>query len=249
MPDISKLEELCGILKISIAELLGQDSGSEARTIQRILESEEVSGEELTRVAPVLTPRQITEQVRKKGKSGISGLRGLAPFLDAQTLGELAADMKVEDLGQFAELAMFLDGRTAERLIRSYEGPVDDLYVLSCVGVFVSTASMDWLVQKYNGECDIYSVTELAPFLSRASLEALVGKIGEVGDLYTLSNLAPFVSRETLAGLVERRLAEGDYDGIDCLAAFLPKETLRKAAKLMMERKDFDALQKIIVFT
>lgn len=248
MPDISKLEELCGILKISIADLLGQDAQQEAQTIQRILESDQVSDEELTRVAPVLTPRQITGHIHKKAKYGVSGLSGLAPFLDAKTLGELAEGMEVEDLYQLSELALYLDEDTTDGLIEKFDGPVDDLYALTGLAPFASQRSMDRLVQRYEGSCDIYAVAELAPFLSRTSLDQLVSRIGEVGDLYTLSGLAPFVAKETLGALVERKLGEGDYHGVECLAAFLPKETLHKAAKLVMEQKDLETLQQIIAF-
>ena len=248
MPDISKLEELCGILKIPIAELLGQDSQQEAGILQRVLDQGEVSDDELTRVAPLLTPDQISELARKRVGSGISALQGLASFLDEQTLGELVSGMKVEDLYQLSELAMYLPEDVTEGMIRRYDGPVDDLYALTGLAPFVSRKAIDLLVQRFTGECDIYAVMELAPFMSRETVDALAGKTGEAGDLYTLAGLAPFVSGEALSVLVERRLREGAYEGVDCLAPFLPKQTLREAAKLMVEQKDFEILQRILVF-
>lgn len=250
MPDISKLEELCGILQISIADLLGQDAEQEAQTIQEILEDHDVPTDDLIQVAPVLSPGDISRHIRTHGdaKYGLSSLSALAPFLDEDTLDELAELVEVEDLHQLSDLAPFLSNQTLEKLIRKYKGAVEEMSVLTCLAPFVSEETVDKLAESVEVE-DLYQLSDLAPFLSDETMEKLIRKYeGAVEDFFVLSCLAPFLSTEALSSLVDQKLEEGDFSGIECIAPFLSKETLRKAAKRMMEKQKLDDLRQIMPF-
>ena len=69
MPDISKLEQLCRVLDLSVGELLGLES-RETRAVEKILKEEDacLTVEELSDIAPLLPPEQVKEQTRKKAE-------------------------------------------------------------------------------------------------------------------------------------------------------------------------------------
>lgn len=96
MPDISKLEDLCQILHLSPAELLGMEN-SESAAVTRIMTQEDASltAEELSELAPVLPPVQVKEQAKKQ-KLNIASLVAIAPYLDENFLEELSEDVEVE---------------------------------------------------------------------------------------------------------------------------------------------------------
>lgn len=174
MPDISKLEELCGILGLSIDELLGQ--GQEAQTIGRVLRDEEVSPQELAQVAPVLPPEQIARQAGERKNIGFYDLISLAPFLDQRTLVELCAGVEVEDLWCLDSLAPFIDRNTMDDLVGRYQGPVEDLSLLYSLAPFLTESGMDALAARFRGPVDLGMLSGLAPLLSKKALGNLMKK-------------------------------------------------------------------------
>lgn len=174
MPDISKLEELCGILGISIPDLLGQ--GEETQTIGRVLRDEEVSPQELAQIAPVLTPEQIARRTEERKNVRLSELTSLAPFMDQQTLNELCAGVEVEDLWCLSGIAPFLDQSTMDALVGRYNGPVEDLCLLYSLAPFLTESGMDALAARYRGPVDLGMLSGLAPFLSGEALDRLAKK-------------------------------------------------------------------------
>lgn len=251
MPDIGKLGDLCAVLGLDVSELLGVESKA-AEVVDKALEKEELTLDELAEVAPMLPPQQVREQTEKaKGrkKVNISQIMGLAPFLDEQYLSNLVADADVEDLSEVACLAPFLDRKTLRDLVVRCENNGEFGTIME-LAPFLDKQTLDTLVEKLEAE-DISQVVSLAPFLSRDTLDRLVEKSVLDADSAMLCGLAPFLSKDTLGKLVDRLLeqdGEPDLSCIDGLAPFLSKETLRKVADRLMEDRDLSGLSSVMPF-
>ena len=222
MPDISKLEQLCNVLHITVYELLGTDD-PKAKTVNKILRKEELPElEELAEIASVVEPeliKEVAEQTAKKRKINWDTIMQMAPFLDQQTLDELLENVEPGDYGRIMGLAPFLSRRTLDRL------------VLQC-----------------KEEADLGMIIGLAPFLSRETLEQLVFRHeGEV-DTGMITALAPFLSKDTMDKLVDEQLEKGNMGNLTHLYPFLGRETMRKLVKKMMENEDFDSVQNAAMF-
>ena len=64
-------------------------------------------------------------------------------------------------------------------------------------------------------------VDHLAPFLSSQTLDKLVEKLTEKGEVGNLVHLYPFLGRETLRKLVKKMMDEDDFDAMKNAAQFL----------------------------
>ena len=220
LPDIGKLEDLCGVLGLDVSQLLGVESKA-VGAVDKALEEEELTLDELAEVAPMLPPQQVreqTEKAKRRKKVNFSQIMDLAPFLDEEYLSDLVADADVNDLSQVACLAPFLGRKTLRDLVARCEN---------------------------NG--DFGTVMGLAPFLDKETLDTLVEKL-EVEDISQVVSLAPFLSKDTLDRLVEKSPSDADSAMLCGLAPFLSKETLRKVADRLMEDRDLEGLSSVLPF-
>lgn len=179
MPDIGKLDELCGILDISFDQLLGSEQ--QAQKIQKVMkysgDNSEVnpSLEELRDVAPLMPPKALNE-IAGDIEIDLGGLIGLAPFLTKAAVNRLAEKISTEDIDlcMLCGLAPFVDSSTLDKLTRNVE------------------------------TVDLSELIGLAPFLDRGTVNRLAEKIPtEDIDLCMLNGLAPFVDREILQRLLQ----------------------------------------------
>lgn len=210
LPDISKYEDLCRILDVSMEFLLGV--GSDTDTVNKLLDSRK-NGEtvqftvkELTTIAPVLPPNDLEEAINNstdKKIIHIEELKALAPFLDQTTLDQLAENVAPDSIYDLVELAPFLSGNILAELINK----------------------MDYTEE----EIEMSFVIELAPFLERDMLEGLAENTVP-SDIWELVGIAPFLSRSMVSKLVER-LENRDsisFDSLVSLAPFLEKQVLEQ---------------------
>ena len=148
MPDISKLEQLCNVLHITVYELLGTED-AQARTVSKILEKEELPElEELAQIAPMLDPeiiKEAAEESAKKRQVNWHAIMQMAPFLDAQTLDEILEDVKPGDYSQIIALAPFLGSQTLDKLVQRCEDEAD-LGMIIALAPFLSSQTLDKLV-------------------------------------------------------------------------------------------------------
>lgn len=250
MPDISKLEQLCNALHITIYELLGTED-PQTKTVSRILEKEELpDAEEVAQIAPIVPPEQLKEAVSetaKKRRINWDAIVRMTPFLDRETLDEILEDVEPEDYGRIIGLAPFLNRRTLDKLVSRGKGRIDN-HTICALAPFLSRPVLEELVIRYDGEVDRGLLAGLAPFLGKESLEKLVFRWeGEI-DMEMVDHLAPFLSRETMDKLVEKLLEQGDVRNLSHLFPFLGKQTMRKLVKKMMDDGDFDSMRDAAVF-
>ena len=174
MPDISKLEQLCSVLHITVNELLGME---EAAAAAPTLDVQEMTVAELKEAAPALPPAEVKARVKaekKKRKLDLDSLIAVAPFLDEDTLYEVLADMEVDDTEDLAELAPFLHRETLEKLLEQCD--VDDMEDLVGLAPFLSKEVLEKHVERILMEDPdaLEELNAIAPFLPRGSLARIV---------------------------------------------------------------------------
>lgn len=177
MPDISKLEQLCSVLQISVNQLLGME---DAPAAEPVLDVQEMTVAELKEAAPALPPAEIKAKVKaekKKRKLDLDSIIAVAPFLDEDTLDELLADAEVDDTEDLAGLAPFLHTETLEKLLEQCE--VDDMEDLEPLAQFLSKEVLERHVERILTEDSdaLEDMNAIAPFLPRGSLARIVKKL------------------------------------------------------------------------
>lgn len=250
MPDISKLEQLCNILRITVYELLGTDN-DQARTVSKILNQKNLpEAEEIAEIAPIIPPEKIkvaASETAKKCHMNWNAIMKMAPFLDYETLDTLLENVEPRDYEKIKCLAPFLSNETLEKLVNGCSGEVDRDLIFA-LAPFLKTETLDALVMRYDGSVDKDMVMGLAAFLGSETMDRLITKnTGEI-DSDMVKHLAPFLSTAAMDKLVDKLLETGDLDNLSGIYPFLSRNTMRKLVKKMMDRGDFDSMQKAAVF-
>lgn len=208
MPDISKLEDLCRVLELTVEQLLGMESKT-AAVVNKAMREEELTVEELAEVAPVLPPQTVREETRKTAKRkklDMSQIAEIAPFLDAGELDELIGDAKLENLYMVGEVAPFLSKATLDRLVD--QARPDDFDEIVACAPFLSRETLDRLSRRCTDEADMDQLVELAPFLMEEALEDLVDQLLQKEEFGAddFAELAPFLSKQTRRKIVKHLL-------------------------------------------
>lgn len=247
MPDISKLEDLCSILQISVAQLLGMET-KETAAVTRILQEEDapLTVEELSELAPVLPPAEVKKQVQKQ-KLNVAALVEIAPYLDEEFLGELLEDAEVESLLELQSLAPYLDGDILDCLVR--KAPETDFDGIAAMAPFLEEETLDYLVKRCEQKPENGALLEmLVPFLKEETLNWLVKTQKENFDKDMLETLAPFLEEETIDSLVEAQIAKGNIKNLTGLYPFMDSDTVRKVVRVLMENGNLDAVKEAVMF-
>ena len=251
MPDISKLEDLCGALQISLEELLGVSK--QTQTVSKVLheESSELTVEELAEVAPMLPPEMMKDSLKDTDsrKKNLDAIVPIAPFLDADILEELLQDVEIGSLKELASLAPFLDDDFLGEL--ALKAPAEDVAGIISIAPFLDEDVVDALIARcvQPGQYDGYMLSGLAPFASGKALGKLALN-ADITDLEQIGVLAPFLDEKYLDALVDKVLegSEAELKAISGLAPFLGSKTLRKIVKKLLEQGDMDGIQNIAPF-
>ena len=247
MPDISKLEDLCQILHLSPAELLGMEN-SESAAVTRIMTQEDASltAEELSELAPVLPPVQVKEQAKKQ-KLNIASLVAIAPYLDENFLEELSEDVEVENLLILQSLAPYLDEDTLDKLARRAQKV--DFNGIAALAPFLEEDTLDYLVRHCTQKPEDWAfLQELASFLSKETLDWTIRQWGGDFDRKMLTALGPFLEEQTIDALVRERIAVGDTRSLTGLLPFMEEEAVRGLVRAFMDQGDLEAMKEAARF-
>ncbi len=221
MPDIGKISDIAKALDMDVTELLGNDNGTTA--VKKVLEKspEPLTAEELTDVAPMLPPMELTEEVKRTSeneKLNIKALVGLAPFLDDEYLDEIASRVDEANVRDLVALAPFLSDETMTNISKKITSSnVKDLVALA---PFMPDEALDDVVSRIEDD-SFEGVTALAPFLSKESLDSIVTKALEKGDVSNLTGVACFLRKDTLKKISEFLLKTDDTKSMAKFARFL----------------------------
>lgn len=229
MPDISKLEQLCTVLNISLEELLGTNASTS--TITKIIQNENnesetpVTMEEIGDILPLLPPAEakklVEDTVEDSTEEGIhlEAIIGMAPFLDEAYLEELVKKANVKSLHEIVGLAPFLSEKALDTLVRN--APVSDMSGVLALAPFLSNETLTYLTT----DISINNINELVPF-------------------------APFLEDKALDNLVDQCIANGKagHEALGGLYPFLSDRSLKKLAEYYMKNADFNAVKSISPF-
>lgn len=174
MPDISKLEQLCAVLHITVNELLGMEDISAPAPM---LDVQEMTVAELMEAAPALPPADVKARMKvekKRRKLDLDDLLPVAPFLNEAALDELLEDVAVDSLDDLVGLAPFLTRETLEKMVERCD--VDDLCDLAGIASFLSKEALEKIVMKVLADDldALEDVAAIAPFLSDGALTRIV---------------------------------------------------------------------------
>ncbi len=224
LPDIGKLPDLCRILDISLTELLGEEQ-KETKTVEKLINEEEVPLEDLADVAPMLPPEQVESSFRRAEKDerriDIQTLLALAPFLDDEYLDGIADRVVVEDVNALILLAPYLSEETLDRMAVRLEGSAE-ASKLSALAPFLSDKTLDRMAEKLS-ETSFDKLVGLAPVLREETLDRMTDKLlaKENGSLKDVIALAPFLSSKNLRKVADRAIRQGDIGTLKNLSHFL----------------------------
>lgn len=247
MPDISKLEDLCNALDLTVNELLGMETKA-AAAVEKVMQSEELTAEELAEVAPILPPETMKEQAGSSGKRySIAEFSMIAPFLDESALEALVEQLEVKNLTLLTCITPYLSEKTLDKLAR--RAPADDFDGIGAMAPFLSQETVSDLLQRCKGKPGDWGLFDtLVPFLSEETLNQLVEKYRHDLTAKHIQSLAPFLSQQTLDGLVEEKLAQGHARGLFGLYPFLGQDTMQKIVKHLIESGDLDEVKKAAMY-
>lgn len=243
MPDISKLEDLCSVLDISVETLLGMESKT-AAAVNQVLSNEPLTVEELKEVAPILPPEQMkekTEAVNKEKKMKLEDVAGLAPFLEEGYVENLVSGIVNEVTASAVERAR----QQAQAGVEAARKSVEAAQKIRRNVTGAETAEGSYRSRR-SGKLNLSAIADMAPFLGQDYLEELIRDV-DVDDIESLGDIAPFLSRETLNRLADQVTPE-NLSVLDDIAPFLSKETLDKLVLRCEDVPDFDCLENLAPF-
>lgn len=216
LPDISNLSILCNLLELDLYKLVGASQNPELA--EEILSKpgalDDAPIDAIAAVASMLPPEQLMEIVRTK-KTGIHSLATLvqlAPFIDADLIEEVGADLVPSHIGEVVELSPFATNELCARWIEKLE-------------------SIE------NFDLDVGLLSELGPYLSQEKMDHLSERVIP-DNLIVLDSVAPFLSTDALCRLAERveHITLNDYlVGMECLLPFLGRDTMERLHKKVAE--------------
>lgn len=257
MPDISKLQELSGILGVSIDELLGGEE--RAAVIERAMDETAVlSIEELKEVGPLMAPEQAKKSFNKTRESESESGRGLkladlvslAPFLEEDDLSELVL-MAVEngcEIDDIIPIAPFVDEEVLGTIAKNAVRDGLRLSQLVALAPFVDEDALGEIAQDALNDCSgIDELIPLAPFLDEDLLGSIAKQIiSDGGSASSIVALAPFLDEDDLEEIVGIIIKRGDSIGqLSSLAPFLSSSMLGSLAKAAVEKSDFKGFDSI----
>lgn len=277
MPDISKLPELAEVLGVSVDELLGGGRGSEliAHVLdgseEAFVEESDVTLEEAGEAAPVLKPKQVKRIVlaineknekqekkhgwEKEGKdSGVSlsGLLAIAPFLDEESVDDLAMRLApVTGIAKLAAIAPFVSEKALDQLAEKAVTENVPIGELAAIAPFLSEKALDNLAERaLDGKSRVGELAAIAPFLSEKALGNIAEKVLENGGrINELAAIAPFLEEDQLDKIVKSALRNGTETGeITALLPFLSQDTLKELVKSALSKDDSSAIASVMRF-
>ena len=247
MPDISKLEQLCRILQITMDELLGSDSAT--RTLNKIIYHKEfpASSHDTMHSTPDTAPDTAAEPITNaENDSAVEPIANAENDSAIQSIANAENDSAIETIANtesgagikpMANPANAAADIASDSIITAESDTISQndtitLEELRAIAPLLPPDEVENLLdnnmKQQNGkDLNLKSIIPLAPFLDEDYLDALV-KDTPVNSLNELTGLLPFLSEDTLDKLALQADPHTDMKGITALAPFLSEDTLDK---------------------
>lgn len=218
LPDISKLEELCKALDLTVSELLGM----EAVAVEKAMDDVPMTMEEIAQAAPILPPKTVQEKVtaqRDRETIRLGDIADLAPSLDKAYLDQLLMESEVTDLGCLTAVMCFISQETLENLVD--RAAPEDLQYYQSLPCFLSQDGADRLLLRC-WEANIMDVLEESvAFASKGGLDKLVDAYIAEDSGRELPDIAAFLSEESIHKLAQYWMDRRELDKLKGIAVFL----------------------------
>lgn len=175
MPDIAKLEDLSRELGASIDAILGNDKKSKAAEVLSRGEIPKDIKEVLPELLPVMTPQQIEESVEviKDDALDATYLVAIAPFVEQDTISELANKLGELRFGQLLGLAPFIKKDVVIKLLEQKITEQLSLSQLLSIAPFADKKVISkWALQLES--VSPMQLCGLAPFLEQGVLDIVI---------------------------------------------------------------------------
>lgn len=248
MPDISKLEDLCKILDVTVEELLGMET-SAAETAKKIIEnSEEISMEEIAKVAPILPPKILMEKTEKaKSKTeriNFEALAEIAEYIEGDYFDEIISEYldktdSIKDFEQIFEIIEYLSEDAVIKIIEKTE-PKDLDKLADCIEDF-GTKALDLFTEKCikNERFDV--ISDNAEFFGTETLSAIVDGGIEEGKTSDLFELIEQLSEREVIKIIENADAK-DLEKLGEYADEFGTKAIDLFAEKCIENDRFDII-------
>lgn len=230
MPDISKLPELAQMFGVTIDEILGEKSEiiscAANDEIDKYIEGNTITPEQLGAVAPILKPEQVDAVFEKTHIGTLHEVADLLPYIGRDVVNRLAqkaaADCNYSDLD---EIAPFVDKDVINSIARKMIGEGKNI---ADIAPFVSREIISELAELYYKKHGLSSLDDIAPFIPKEQLQKIAEEEYANRGLCHFESIAPFLNREYLNKLAERAIQKDGIKAISPIVPFLNKDMLSK---------------------
>ena len=223
MPDIAKLPELAELFEVTIDELLGQKSELLESVVQErsaeYLQSNTITAQDFTEIAPLLKPEQANE-IFSKVKSSF-------------------------ELSEIVEILPFVSSEVAHQLAREL-AESGDYDRLGAVAPFVEQGLLDRMAEEMFSEGEV--VERILPFLSSETLAQLAMSCYQEQGFPALTGMAPFLSQDILVQIAEWEYAKHGLKHFAAMAPFLNRKFLNELARQAIQTDGVQAISPIVPF-
>ena len=208
MPDISKLPELAEIFGVSVDEIIGTkspllDSIINGRIKEHIADNG-LTNDEIKEIAPIIKPSQ-AENIFENAKDivDMKDMEDLLPFLNQQTIDEIARKLIAEDKS-IVDIVMFVSGDIVNELaVTTYERK--GMCAIDDIAPFVSRDILKQIAEKEYVKNGLLNFEIVAPFLDGKYLNQLAKQAIEKDGIKAISPIAPFLDRQMLTQFVKEK--------------------------------------------
>ena len=233
MPDISKLPELASLFNVSIDELLGEKSELVERAvkgdIQEYLEHNDISSEEISKVAPILRPDQVDVIYESKKGHSMREIEMLLPFLSEDLVDQLATNAVKE--GKEHDLAILLPFVSEDTVSDIAHKMVEEGKNIAEIASFVDEDDIGEFADKLYQKSGIAGLVDLLPFICEEQLEQIAEQAYAKEGLLKFELLAPYLEEDYLNALAEKAIRKDGIKAISHIAPFLDSEMLSEFVK------------------
>ena len=233
MPDISKLPELASLFNVSIDELLGEKSELVERAvkgdIQEYLEHNDISPEEICKVAPILRPNQVDEIYESKKGHNMQEIVMLLPFLSEDLVDQLAANAVKE--GKEHDLAILMPFVSEDTVSDIAHKMVAKGKSIAEIAPFVDDDDISEIADKLYQKSGIAGLVDILPFICEEQLEKIAEQAYAREGLLKFELIAPYLEEDYLNALAEKAIRKDGIKAISHIAPFLDREMLSEFVK------------------
>ena len=231
MPDISKLPELAEIFHISVDELLNEKASLVNavlnNAVDTYIEEGKISEQDITNTLPLLKPEQAEELIDKVDVSAFHDISSLLPFINSETLAELAKEY-LDQGNAVNELLPFLDEEDVTEIVQKLlEKGADISYCLP----FMHEEDVAGLA--FNALEQKNTFSEYLPFMHKEDITAFANKLIERGE--SINCILPFLYEDDIRDLAVKTLESGN--SIDEYLPFMNEDDVTQLALKILRSK------------